>query len=255
MLGPHPRPCPAACPHPPAARPARRRATALPETKQPARRGQTGLTAWRWATARRSSGAASALPRSYASRRSGPSALRSTQVRRRGGRAPWGPAGLLAAAACGPPAQAARTARPAPGRPPHIRAGSWGFYGLLNWLPSFFKDVYHVEIAQLASFTLAPYVLQGSVGVFSGEPGWVPGQSAALRGRAGRPACCRAARASSRACSWRGAVALGCAASAALPAPRPAGARTALVNCTPAHLLLLLLLLLLLPHAPPACTP
>lgn len=47
-------------------------------------------------------------------------------------------------------------------------AGSWGFYGLLNWLPSFFKDAYHVEIAQLASFTLLPYVVQGSVGAASG---------------------------------------------------------------------------------------
>eukprot|EP00887_Chlorella_sp_A99_P007577 scaffold28.g7577.t1 len=46
--------------------------------------------------------------------------------------------------------------------------GSWGFYGLLSWLPSFFKDHYHVEIAQLATFTLLPYVVQGSVGTASG---------------------------------------------------------------------------------------
>lgn len=41
--------------------------------------------------------------------------------------------------------------------------------GLLNWLPSFFKDAYHVEIAQLATFTLLPYVVQGGVGAGAGE--------------------------------------------------------------------------------------
>ena len=46
--------------------------------------------------------------------------------------------------------------------------GSWGFYGLLSWLPSFFKDQYHVELAQLASFTMIPYVVQGGVGAASG---------------------------------------------------------------------------------------
>ena len=51
-------------------------------------------------------------------------------------------------------------------------AGSWGFYGLLNWLPSFFKDHYHVEISQLASFTLLPYLVQGGVGAASGGAGW-----------------------------------------------------------------------------------
>jgi ACS family sodium-dependent inorganic phosphate cotransporter len=46
--------------------------------------------------------------------------------------------------------------------------GSWGFYGLLNWLPSFFKDAYHLEIAQLATFTLLPYLVQGGVGAGAG---------------------------------------------------------------------------------------
>lgn len=45
---------------------------------------------------------------------------------------------------------------------------SWGMYGLLNWLPTFFKDFYHVEIADLASYTLMPYVLQGALGAASG---------------------------------------------------------------------------------------
>ena len=43
--------------------------------------------------------------------------------------------------------------------------------GLLNWLPSFFKDAYHVEIAQLATFTLLPYVVQGGVGAGAGREG------------------------------------------------------------------------------------
>ena len=56
--------------------------------------------------------------------------------------------------------------------------------GLLNWLPSFFKDAYHVEISQLASFTLLPYVVQGSVGVVAGQGG---GHAAA--GRLGMQSC------------------------------------------------------------------
>ena len=62
--------------------------------------------------------------------------------------------------------------RPCPALPPSgLPAGSWGFYGLLNWLPSFFKDHYHVEISQLASFTLLPYLVQGGVGAASGGAG------------------------------------------------------------------------------------
>lgn len=46
--------------------------------------------------------------------------------------------------------------------------GSWGFYGLLTWLPSFFKDHYGVEVAQLAAFTFWPYAVQGGIGTVSG---------------------------------------------------------------------------------------
>ena len=52
---------------------------------------------------------------------------------------------------------------------PSLPAGSWGFYGLLNWLPSFFRDAYNVEIAQLASLTLLPFLVQGGVGAASGR--------------------------------------------------------------------------------------
>ena len=38
--------------------------------------------------------------------------------------------------------------------------GSWGLYGLLNWLPTFFVDVYHVDIAQLGGFTSMSYLAQ-----------------------------------------------------------------------------------------------
>jgi ACS family sodium-dependent inorganic phosphate cotransporter len=46
--------------------------------------------------------------------------------------------------------------------------GSWGFYGLLTWLPSFFKDHYAVEISQLPALTFWPYAVQGGIGVASG---------------------------------------------------------------------------------------
>ncbi|KAF5840808.1 major facilitator superfamily domain-containing protein [Dunaliella salina] len=45
---------------------------------------------------------------------------------------------------------------------------SWGMYGLLNWLPTFFKDYYKVEIADLAAYTLLPYIVQGGLGAASG---------------------------------------------------------------------------------------
>ncbi|KAJ9521589.1 hypothetical protein QJQ45_008921 [Haematococcus lacustris] len=45
---------------------------------------------------------------------------------------------------------------------------SWGMYGLLNWLPTFFKDFYQVEISDLGAYTLAPYVVQGGLGLVSG---------------------------------------------------------------------------------------
>lgn len=46
--------------------------------------------------------------------------------------------------------------------------GSWGMYGLLNWLPTFFSDFYQVELSDLATYTLVPYVVQGGFGAASG---------------------------------------------------------------------------------------
>lgn len=46
--------------------------------------------------------------------------------------------------------------------------GSWGLYGLLSWLPTFFSDYYKVELQDLASFTLLPYIVQGGVGALTG---------------------------------------------------------------------------------------
>lgn len=46
--------------------------------------------------------------------------------------------------------------------------GAWGLYGLLNWLPSFFEQQYHVQVADLGAYTLLPYVVQGMVGAGSG---------------------------------------------------------------------------------------
>ena len=41
-------------------------------------------------------------------------------------------------------------------------------YGLLNWLPTFFSDYYGVQIADLGSYTLLPYIVQGGLGAASG---------------------------------------------------------------------------------------
>jgi ACS family sodium-dependent inorganic phosphate cotransporter len=45
---------------------------------------------------------------------------------------------------------------------------SWGMYGLLTWLPTFFTDYYGVQLADLGGYTLLPYVLQGGVGTAAG---------------------------------------------------------------------------------------
>lgn len=45
---------------------------------------------------------------------------------------------------------------------------SWGMYGLLNWLPTFFSDYYKVQLADLGSYTLLPYVFQGVLGAATG---------------------------------------------------------------------------------------
>ena len=45
---------------------------------------------------------------------------------------------------------------------------SYGMYGLLTWLPTFFSDYYGVEVGNLGGLTLLPYVVQGAVGAASG---------------------------------------------------------------------------------------
>ncbi|KXZ55720.1 hypothetical protein GPECTOR_2g1270 [Gonium pectorale] len=47
-------------------------------------------------------------------------------------------------------------------------AQSWGMYGLLNWLPTFFSEYYQVQISDLGSYTLLPYVFQGLLGAATG---------------------------------------------------------------------------------------
>jgi ACS family sodium-dependent inorganic phosphate cotransporter len=41
-------------------------------------------------------------------------------------------------------------------------------YGLLTWLPSFYSERYGVAVADLGGYTLAPYVLQGVLGLGAG---------------------------------------------------------------------------------------
>lgn len=45
---------------------------------------------------------------------------------------------------------------------------SWGMYGLLTWLPTFFTDYYGVALGDLGAYTLLPYVVQGGVGLLAG---------------------------------------------------------------------------------------
>jgi ACS family sodium-dependent inorganic phosphate cotransporter len=47
-------------------------------------------------------------------------------------------------------------------------AQSYGMYGLLTWLPSFYSERYGVAVADLGGYTLLPYVLQGGLGLASG---------------------------------------------------------------------------------------
>ena len=42
---------------------------------------------------------------------------------------------------------------------------SWGMYGLLSWLPTYFHEAQGVDIADLPAFTFVPYVLQGVLGM------------------------------------------------------------------------------------------
>jgi ACS family sodium-dependent inorganic phosphate cotransporter len=46
--------------------------------------------------------------------------------------------------------------------------GSYGLYGLLSWLPTFFTEQYGVPLADLPSVTFVPYILQAGVGVLTG---------------------------------------------------------------------------------------
>lgn len=39
-------------------------------------------------------------------------------------------------------------------------AQSYGMYGLLTWLPTFFSDYYEVQVGDLGGYTLLPYLLQ-----------------------------------------------------------------------------------------------
>ena len=44
-------------------------------------------------------------------------------------------------------------------------AQSWGMYGLLSWLPTYFNEAQGVDIADLPAFTFIPYILQGVLGL------------------------------------------------------------------------------------------
>ena len=46
--------------------------------------------------------------------------------------------------------------------------GSYGLYGLLSWLPTFFTEQYGVPLADLPSVTFVPYILQAGVGILTG---------------------------------------------------------------------------------------
>ena len=47
-------------------------------------------------------------------------------------------------------------------------AQSWGGYGLLSWLPTYFDEALGVPLGDLPAFTVLPYFIQGVVGVGSG---------------------------------------------------------------------------------------
>eukprot|EP00239_Pterosperma_sp_CCMP1384_P012157 CAMPEP_0197866514 /NCGR_PEP_ID=MMETSP1438-20131217/44255_1 /TAXON_ID=1461541 /ORGANISM="Pterosperma sp., Strain CCMP1384" /LENGTH=487 /DNA_ID=CAMNT_0043485085 /DNA_START=895 /DNA_END=2358 /DNA_ORIENTATION=- len=46
--------------------------------------------------------------------------------------------------------------------------GSWGLYTLLNWLPTYFNEVYSVKVEDTGSYTFLPYLVQGGIGVAAG---------------------------------------------------------------------------------------
>jgi ACS family sodium-dependent inorganic phosphate cotransporter len=45
---------------------------------------------------------------------------------------------------------------------------SWGMYGLLSWLPTYFTEAHGVDLGDLPAFTFVPYLLQGVVGLCVG---------------------------------------------------------------------------------------
>jgi len=45
---------------------------------------------------------------------------------------------------------------------------SWGLYGMLSWLPTLISERYGIATSDLGSFTVAPYVVQGVVGLGAG---------------------------------------------------------------------------------------
>jgi len=45
---------------------------------------------------------------------------------------------------------------------------SWGLYGLLSWLPTYYSDRFHVPLVDLGSFTALPYLLQSIVSIYAG---------------------------------------------------------------------------------------
>jgi ACS family sodium-dependent inorganic phosphate cotransporter len=52
-------------------------------------------------------------------------------------------------------------------------AQSWGGYGLLSWLPTYFDEALGVPLGDLPAFTVLPFFIQGLVGVGSGV--WADG--------------------------------------------------------------------------------
>lgn len=45
---------------------------------------------------------------------------------------------------------------------------SWGMYGLLSWLPTYFTEEHGVDLGDLPAFTFVPYFLQGVIGLWVG---------------------------------------------------------------------------------------
>ena len=44
--------------------------------------------------------------------------------------------------------------------PSHLTPFPWPHPGLINWLPTFFSEFYHVDIGDLSGFTMTPYLVQ-----------------------------------------------------------------------------------------------